>query len=254
MYLNLVMLLNFLVDFSLLAGTNRLAGYPSDYRCIAASALLGAVYSGACLLRRFRFLGGIHWRVVFFLIMAGIAFGWNPGTIKRCGLFLILSFALGGAAEVLGKGGIPGLLLSAAAMMVLLIAAVGETAGGREFLPLEIVSGNKRLNLVALRDTGHSLRDPISGEPVLIIGCIQACELTGLTHRQLSAPLETIASRALPGLRLIPYRTIGQKQSLMLAMRFENVRINGKQKPTVVAFAPEGLGETMYQALAGGSM
>ena len=56
-YVDGVMLLNFLVDYLLLLGTNRLSGHPSDSRRLLASAVLGAVYSGACLLPGFRFLG-----------------------------------------------------------------------------------------------------------------------------------------------------------------------------------------------------
>ena len=63
-YLDLVILLNFSVDFLLLMGTNRLSGFPlSPGRC-AWAAVLGAVYSGACLLPGFSFLGALLWRMV----------------------------------------------------------------------------------------------------------------------------------------------------------------------------------------------
>ena len=59
-YLDLVMVLNFLVDFLLLLGTNRLSGFPPGiWRC-GAGALVGAVYSGACLLPGFRLISRFH--------------------------------------------------------------------------------------------------------------------------------------------------------------------------------------------------
>ena len=56
-YLDLVMGLNFLVDFLLLLGTNRLSGFPLRASRCALGALLGSVYSGACLLPASGFWG-----------------------------------------------------------------------------------------------------------------------------------------------------------------------------------------------------
>ena len=56
-YLDLAVILNFIVDFLLLLGTNRLAGFPLDARRCALAAALGGVYGGACLIPGFSFLG-----------------------------------------------------------------------------------------------------------------------------------------------------------------------------------------------------
>ena len=80
-------------------------------------------------------------------------------------------------------------------------------------------------------------------------------QLTGLTQRQLSAPLETMAARPLPGLRLIPYHAVGNKGGLLLAMRFPGAVIGKKEQTVLAAFAAEGLSNTgMYQALTGGAL
>ena len=97
-YLDLVVILNFLVDFLLLIGTNRLCGYPMKPARAAISALLGGVYAGACMLPGFRFLGNTLWRLVSLGIMSITAFGWNGGTARRSVLFIFLSMALGGIA------------------------------------------------------------------------------------------------------------------------------------------------------------
>ena len=74
-YLDLVMLLNFLVDYLLLLGTNRLSGSPMTPGRCALAAVLGSVYAGACLLPGFRFLGNFLWRCVSLGLMAVLAFG-----------------------------------------------------------------------------------------------------------------------------------------------------------------------------------
>ena len=56
-YVDGVMAINFVVDFLLLLGTNHLSGIHSDKKRLILAALLGAAYSGVCLLPDFRFLG-----------------------------------------------------------------------------------------------------------------------------------------------------------------------------------------------------
>ena len=248
-----VMAINFLVDFLLLLGTNRLTGYPLEYRRMIAAALLGAVYSGACLLPDFRFLGNLLWRVVSLGLMGCLAFGWNRSALQRCGIFLILSMALGGLAFSLGRADWRTVILSASGLWLLCRAGFTGPVGSREYVPLQITHGDREVSLLALRDTGNTLSDPITGEPVLVISPEAATQLTGLTSQQLQTPLETIASRSIPGLRLLPYRSVGQGGSMMLSMRFRQVKIGNRCCSALVAFAPEGFGRgEVYQALTGG--
>ena len=97
-YLDMVMLLNCLVDYLLILGTNRLTGYPPEGARAAGSSLLGSIYAAACLFPDFRFLGNVLWRAVFLLLMAVLAFGWNLGAVRRGAVFILLSMALGGIA------------------------------------------------------------------------------------------------------------------------------------------------------------
>lgn len=251
-YLDLVVLLNFLVDFLLLLGTNRLAGFPMDAKRLLPAAALGAVYSGVCMLRTFRFLGNTFWRLVSLGLMAGVAFGWNRSALKRCGVFVLLSMALGGVALNIGKSGFPVLVLAAAGVWLLSRVAFGGSVGDREYVPVKLTWGDNTVSLIALRDSGNTLRDPITGERVLVIGAEAAGKLTGLSPEQLRRPLETLAQRPVSGLRLVPYRAVGQGGSMLLALRMQ-VTIGSREQSALVAFAPEGLGrENMYQALTGG--
>lgn len=251
-YLDLVMGLNFLVDYLLLLGTDRLSGYPGAWRRRLAAAALGAVYAGACLLPGFRFLGGILWRLVSLALMCTLAFGW--GAWKRWGVFLILSMALGGLALQLQRGGAPILILAAIGLFLLCRVAFGGQVGGREYIPVEISSGEKTLRLLALRDTGNQLRDPISGERVMVIGPKAAGSLTGLTRQELEDPMGTLAAQAIPGLRLIPYHSVGNDGGMLLGLRFPRVTVNGRTGSGIVAFAPRGMEGGVYQALIGGTL
>lgn len=252
-YLDLVMGLNFLVDFLLLLGTNRLSGFPFQiWRC-AGGALLGAVYSGACLLPGFRFLGSFLWRGVSLCLISVMAFGWDAGARKRVGIFLLLSMAMGGIALSLGRGDVLSLVLCGCLCLLLSMLSFGGQVGGREYVPLKIACGGATTSMLALKDTGNTLRDPVTGEPVLIISAEIAGRLTGLTAEQLRNPMETLVHQPGAGLRLIPYRSVGNAGSFLLAKRFEDVTIGNRKQSALVAFAAEGLGKgEIYQALTGG--
>lgn len=254
-YLDLVVILNFLVDFLLLLGTNRLAGYPLGAARAAMAAGLGGVYAGACLLPAFRFLGNTLWRLVSLGLMGAIAFGMDRGNLRRCVLFVLLSMALGGVALGLGSGSFFALVTAAGAVFVLCLVGFQGKADGRQYVPVTLTHGGKSVRLMALRDTGNTLRDPVTGEQVLVVGVNAAESLTGLTRKQLQSPVETLASGAVPGLRLIPYRAVGQSQGMLLALRVDDAVVGKKRQSVLAAFAADGLGEGNgeFDALTGGA-
>ena len=254
-YLDLVVAINFVVDLLLLLGTNRLSGFPTGWKRTIPAAMLGGIYAGACMVPSFRFLGNALWRIVSLGLMGITAFGMNRSSLKRTGIFVLLSMAMGGVAIGMGRNDFGMLVLSAVIVWILCKMGFGNRIGGREYVPLIIQEGDVRLELTALRDTGNTLQDPITGEQVLIIGPEYARRLLGLTEKQLSSPMETMLSGQITGFRLIPYRAVGQPGSMMLAKRFSNVIIGNQKGSALVAFAPEQIGKgEVYQALAGGAV
>lgn len=251
-YLDVVMLLNFLVDLLLLLGANRLAGFPAGVKRCMLAALLGAVYSGVCLLPRFYFLGNTLWRTVCLFLMASVAFGWDRSALRRGTVFALLSMALGGIAVSLGEGRVDRLLLSAAGVWLLCRMGFGVSMG-QSYVPITISDCGRRIRLLALRDTGNTLRDPVTGEPVVVIGADAAAELTGLPVTVFSSPMEAVLQY--PGYRLIPYHGVGQPLGMLLAKRYSDVQIGSRRSGTLIAFAPEVISRAgEYQALTGGAI
>lgn len=248
-YLDLVIFLNFLVDFLLLLGTNRLSGHSyMPIRCGLAAAL-GGIYGGMCMLPRFRFLGNTLWRLCILFVIAVCAFGTGKSAWKRCGIFLLLSMALGGIAVCFGRRDVLALILGAGGAWGMCRVGFGGRIGGQEYVPLTLTFEGNTVRLIALRDSGNTLRDPVSGEEVFVIGVDAAAKLTGLTRQQLRAPLDTLTSHPIPGLRLIPFHAVGGG-GMLLALRLDDVSINGRKQTAVVAFSGEEIGHGGgYQAL-----
>ena len=251
-YVDLLMLLNFAVDFLLLLGTNRLAGYPPGIRRAALAAAAGGLYAGACVLPGFSFLGNPFFRVVMLSAMGLLAFGADLGGLRRSILFLLLTMAQGGLAVCLDRGGFWGLVLAAGTLCFLCLAGFRGRAGQQQYVPVTICHGGKRISVTALVDTGNTLRDPISGQPVLVVEGAVAEKLLSISSVELARPIETLAMGKAPGMRLISYTAVGQPAGMLLSFRPDSVEICGKTVGYVVAFTPQTLGHGQYQALAGG--
>lgn len=247
MYFYLTILLNFLVDFLLLMGANRLAGFPhAPLRCTLAAGISG-MYGGLCL--KYSFLGMFLWHFLSLALISAVAYGIS---VRRGVLFILLRLAVCGIAS--GSRGM-GLLAAAAVVGLLCLLGFGGRAYGREYIPVELCYSGKKLRLLALRDTGNMLRDPITGEAVLVVDAQAGQTLLGLSLAQLEDPIGAVASASVPGLRLLPYRSIGSPQGILAAIRLENTKIGDFRGSTVVAFAPQKLdSEGIYRALTGGNL
>ena len=249
-YLDLVMGLNFLVDFLLLRGADQLCGKAGGTSRCAAAAALGAVYGGLCLVPGLGFLAGLPCRMIILMGMGWLAYGAGKDGYRRLLVFLLLTFALGGIALGLDVSGGVAAILCAAGIWALCV--LGRTQEKREYVPVEVTWKEKRISVVALMDTGNGLKDPVTGESVLVLGPEEAWKLLGLEESALRNPAQTLVTRPELKLRLIPYRAVSCG-GMLVGKRFDQVKLGRKQCSALVAFAPERIGcGNGFQALAGG--
>lgn len=251
-YLDLVILLNFLVDWLLLMGTNRIIGYPPGGKRTALAAAFGAGYAALCMMPGFQFMGNILWRVLSLGGMAVIAFGWNFASLRRGLIFVLLSMALGGLALGLGKGNFASLVLAAAGLAGICALGFRTPPGAQKYQTIQLQWQGKKLTGIALIDTGNTLRDPITGELVTVLGADMG-EKLGISSELFNDPVAALMGGKLPGARLIPYRAVGQPGGMLLGLKMEQVRLNNRNISPIVAIARERIGKGEgYQALAGG--
>lgn len=247
----IAIVLSMFISGVLLAATGWLWGrMPVPWRCILAIIASG-LYATACLIPEWRFLGEVYWRIFILVLVALTAFGWH----RIICIYILLTLAMDGIVIGIGQGFgwklIPAVLTLLA---IYLVVFRGNLRQG-EYVPVELALGEKHIKITALRDTGNTLRDPISGLPVLILDVRASGELTGLSRNQLCLPVETMRESPIIGLRLIPYKTIATSGGLILGLHLTRVRVGNWQGSLTVAFAPEEFSSSgEYQALAGGTM
>lgn len=249
-YFFLTILLNILVDFLLLMGANRLAGFPhSPLRCAAAAGVAG-IYAGLSL--EFPAVGAGFCRLLAMAVTCAIAYGLSKTTLRKGVLYGLLRLAVLGVSS--GSRGV-GLLVAAAVVGVMCLLGFGNRAYGKEYIPVELCYEGKKLRLLALRDTGNTLRDPISGQGVLVVDAAAGEALLGLTLEQMEDPILAVSAATIPGLRLLPYRSIGSPRGMLAAIRLQNTRVGNFRGSTLVAFAPQKLdSQGIYRGLTGGNL
>lgn len=279
-YLDRVFLLNLLVDHLLLTATARLAGRPLRRGRLLLCAAGGGLYAAAVFLPCLGFLahplcrlaagaamGLLAWRrerrpwrmtALFFLLSAGLA-----------GLLLALGLAAGSPAALLNRVYYADvswpLLLGAAAAFALLLHLVfrqGARHEGGELMDVTISLEGRRQRLRALHDTGNRLRDPVSGQPVLVLeqAALESLWPAGAAEllRQSLPPEEKLARLyRLNGscrFSLLPYCSVGAPSGLLLAVRSDYVKIGRITYPRILlALSPGPVGDGRYQALWGGT-
>ena len=251
-YAGAVMLLNTLVQSLLLMGAARSCLRFVPWQKILLSGMVGGLYAGVCLLSRFAFLGAVPWHLVVLAVMVMISFGITLDSLRCGAVFILLNMALEGITTRSGRGGPMGYIFAVLIIGVLCFLSFHRKNKGGSCIPVELFYKGKECRLTALWDTGNMLTDPLTGESVLVVDAGTAGDLTGLSIEQLAKPLEAMVSLQIPGLRLIPYKTIGQGGAFLLALRMQ-AKVGDKAGRFLVAFAPETFSaKGKYQALMGG--
>ena len=245
-YLDVLILLNFLVDFLLLMGTNRLAGYPVGVARSLFAGTLGGVYGGVCILPGLTFLAATHWRLTVLALMSVLAFGCTRDALRRGILFILLSMALGGLAMGMERGSFWSLVWSAGVLGALCVFGFRGKIG-QCYLPVKI--GQYRFN--ALVDTGNTLSDPLSGQPIMVVSVGIGQKLLNVQAGELADPVGLV--QRYTGFRLVSFHAVGCTGGLLPVKRFENVQLGKRCGSLLVAFAPNDLGQGKpYDALTGG--
>ena len=239
-YIEVVLLDNFAMNLCVLllcakVGRVRLARWRA-----LLSALLGALYAVA-------FLGGppwarwLLWKVIFSAAMVCAAFPVRPWRAfgRHLATFYVMTLLLGGATwgllSLLGgqtaivqgavyHKGVPVFALvggaGAAYGAVRLIRARWQRAHWQEssVYRLQLLVDGHQIELDGLLDTGNHLREPLSGDAVVVAA---AAALRGVLREEwLRGGFESMPCK---GTRLVPYDSVGGK-GLLTAVKIERGR------------------------------
>ena len=276
-YADVLFALNACVNYLMLLVSARVAGAHIRRVRLALAGGLGGFYAVAALLPGCGVLQGVWMKALVWAAMLVLAFGATKKTLRLGLLFLAASFAFGGVVfalmQLLGAGVmvLPGgafYPVSAGALLTLagvtylaawlVFSRLGEHTGG-QITTLTLSLGAHTVTVRALHDSGNTLKDPITNEPVLVAGWQTAAQLlpeANLQQAEFSDPAALLRRLAEQNpalrLRLVPYRAVGTQSGLLLAARCTAGQA-GRRRPALVAFSPTSVSDAgNYEALTGG--
>ncbi len=280
-YVDTLFFLNTLVDYLLLLAAARLAGEPLRRWRFALGAALGGLYAVAIFLPGLGFLSHPVCRVASVVLMMLVSYGGSRRLLRQGVLFVALTFAFGGGVVAIGLMGGTGLSLGKGVFysaldlkVVLLSAAVcygvltlvfqrlaRHSATSGELVNIKLYLGENTADLTALVDTGNTLTDPVSGQPVVVAEGERLGQLFPQGKRPSLVDLRN-PTGALTRLgtgewksrfRLLPYRSVGVDHGLLLAVRVDRMELDGQRiGPMLVALSPTSVSDGGgYQALIG---
>ena len=129
-------------------------------------------------------------------------------------------------------------------------------------MKIQIGIKNKEMEVIALHDTGNTLRDPVGGQPVLVIEQKVLEELWDETTARIlerqATSVEKISALHSAGVgagfALLPFRSVGTSSGLLLAVRSDWIRVGrAKYNGVWIALADGPLSDGgSYCALWGG--
>lgn len=260
-YVDMLFLINFLMDFVVLWAAARLAQIRVSLWRLAGGACIGALYSVIVLLPGLEHLSSFEVKFLVSLAMALVAFA--PLPWKKFGqtvlYFYLVAFTMGGAVlgfiyfmatnsipEGLGSFPIRYLWLIVALVIAGLLGKYGVAYFRKSLLqdllkvPVEITIHGRQLKLNGLVDTGNQLVDPVTGVPVIIVeyGVLSSYLppwLKEIINAGGEANLSKLAEAfpedgCTPPFRLIPFTTIGKRHGMLLGFRPDEVTVYAGDK------------------------
>ena len=278
-YIDEVFFVDAAVDWLLLKTAMDLTGAGTRPWRLWAGAGFGGLAACGVYLPGLGWLGELPGAALSFLGLCLICFGWRGKawkswlwffcaccgfaglTLAVCGLLRIPAFSRAGRVYYRLTGRLLVLLAAAVWGLCRLLLERFARHRGRELVRLGLSLGERSLVCAALRDTGNSLSDPLTGEPVLVARWQLAARLLpelGLTRAQFEDPAALLVrlGESCPELRvrLIPFRAVGVDGGLLLALSLDRVTEDGKTVPTrLVAFSPTELSDGgAYEAIVQG--
>ena len=266
-YVDSLFALNMIIDYFLLLCSAKVCGVPLRRGRYVLAAALGAAWAVLTVLPGPAYFSSGPMKLALAGFMAVIAFGGERKLLRCFVVFLAVSAAFGGAvwaASMLAGNPFPGRLYIPVSLRVLVLSFAlcycavslvfrrAAKKAEQELVGMTVGMQGRTTAFTALRDTGNSLFDPISGcavavaEASALIPIFPPEAAEALLSPDPSKAVESLS--ALPGyesrFRLIPYSAVGTSYGLLAAFRPDFVEIGGaEQKGLLIALAPSHLSE-----------
>ncbi len=264
-YADTMFAINLIINYLVLLASAKLCALQVRRIRLGLSAALGGAYSVLTLVVPF-FQHPVV-KISVGIIMAMLAFGGKKNFLRIALTVFGVSAAFAGIVygiTLMTGGNTNGSYIFVSFRMLILSFGIcyfvisfffrRAARVSAETVKISVEYKGKVSRFTALKDTGHSLSDPITGKPVLITD-IEA--MIPLFDKSILAILKKSAVSALPELgssfRLIPYSAVGVQNGMLAAFKPDSVKLDGIViRDCLIAVSPTPVSDGgAYSALIG---
>lgn len=248
LYVDIIFLENLIMNSIIILATGIILKNTQRIWRNLVSSGIGAIYAILIYTSNFKIYSNIILKVILSIVIIYIAF--KPANIrsflKHIIIFYLTSFTFGGVAfallyfvrpqDILFQNGVLigtypiKMILAGGILGFIIITFAFKNIKGkltRKDMMCTVIIGNTRIT--AIVDTGNLLKDPITKMPVLIVeremlkGIFPEIILENATDIVNGKEIEL--GEYSSKLRVIPYKSIGKENGLLLGIKAKNIRI-----------------------------
>ena len=261
-YIDIVLIENLIMNFIILLATGLILKEKISIVRILIASLIGAIYSIVSYISILEMYSSIILKIILSIVIVYIAY--NPQTFKKMWknilLFYLTSFVFGGAAfaliyivkpqEILMRNGLflgtyplKTIMLGAVIAFVVIITAFtavkSKITKKDIFCEIEIQLNDKKIETIAMIDTGNLLKEPITNTPVIIVehtllyNCIPK-EILNNLEKLLGGEFENIPEeikeKYISKLKFIPFSSLGKQNGMLIGIKADFIKIKNEEK------------------------
>ncbi|NLY67476.1 MAG: sigma-E processing peptidase SpoIIGA [Tissierellia bacterium] len=257
-YAEYILIENMVINFVILQVTKMIVKAKSNKYRLLISSFIGSLYILIAFLPLFNFMGGFAIKFLVSVLMILIAF--NPEKfntfLKQISAFYLVSFAFAGTIigiyYILNNNTLSAkisftnekelirYLITGIGLAIILIHYIfkyhkSKIQKERFLTNITISLNDKKANLTALIDTGNSLKEPISQEPVIIAEYNSLKEILPKSLRKIYVEEDHLDLNKIAKvmeeigddikLRLIPFKSIGNENGILIGFKPDSISI-----------------------------
>lgn len=260
-YIDIIIIENLIMNYIILYATGLISKNKIYYFRIFLASLIGAIYSVLQYISTIKLFSNWIVKIVLAIVMVFIAF--NPQNMKKMWkqvvFFYLTTFTFGGVATyliyvlrpeniVIKNGSFVGtyvlkvIFLGAIVGTIILYVSfklVKNKITKKDMVcKVRIILNEKEKILNAIVDTGNMLKEPITGNPVVVVEKnalydLMPKEILNNTESILGGDFEripeNIKNEYIPRLKMIPFSSLGKQNGMLIGIKPEKVEIINEQ-------------------------
>lgn len=256
-YIDIIILENLIMNYIILYATGLISKNRIYYFRIFCASFIGAIYSVIQYISKLQIYSNLFFKIILSIIMVFIAF--NPQNVKKmCKqimLFYLTTFTFGGVAtyliymlkpeNVIIKNGVfvgtyvlkvifIGAIVGTVVLIICFKFTKNKITKKDMICQIKIYLNKKEKVLNAIVDTGNMLKEPITGNPVMVV---ERTALYDLMPKEILNNIDNILggdfekipdyvkNEYISRLKMIPFSSLGKQNGMLVGIKPEKVEI-----------------------------